>query len=90
MSNDPSVAADAVSLLVTFLVTWWPMLVVIALMIIFMRRFMPRRGELRSSQYLALHLEEQKRHNEALEKILDRIVPASARNDITASSTNQQ
>jgi ATP-dependent Zn protease len=83
MSNDPP-------LIISLLVNWAPFLMLIAVWIFFIRRYSPRRGELKNSQYLALCLDEQKRHNQALEKILDRIVPASARNDITASSPNQQ
>jgi hypothetical protein len=86
MSNGSSISADIIGLLAN----WAPLLLLIAVWIIFIRRYMPRRGEMRNSQYLALYLEEQKRHNQALEKILDRIVPASATHDIPASGTKQQ
>ena len=83
MSNEPP-------LIISLLINWAPMLILIGAWIFFMRRYSPRRGELRNSQYLALHLEEQKRHNQALEKILERIAPASSRHDMTASGPNQQ
>jgi len=83
MSSDPP-------LIISLLLSWGPMLLLIAVWIFFTRRYMPRRGELRHSQYLALCLEEQKRHNEALEKILDHIVPASAPYDIPANGPKQQ
>jgi hypothetical protein len=83
MSNDSP-------LIINLLVSWAPFLLLIAVWIFFMRRYSPRPGELRSGQYLALHLEEQKRHNQALEKILDRIVPVSSQHDMTASGTRPQ
>lgn len=78
MSEDSSVGASIISLLLT----WAPMLLLIGVFVFYAR---PRRGELRNTQYLALCLEEQKRHNQFLEKILDRIVPASSRHDMTES-----
>jgi hypothetical protein len=66
MSND----APAI---ISVIVSWGPMLLLIAVWIFFMRKYLPRRGELRNNQYLTASLEEQKRHNEALEKILAEI-----------------
>ncbi|MGO9486386.1 MAG: hypothetical protein ACLPX9_17715 [Rhodomicrobium sp.] len=54
------------------LVAWGPMLLIVAVWIFFMVRFM-KRGGLTTLQYYDQLLQEQKRHNEALEKILARL-----------------
>lgn len=60
MSNNTALAAT----LVDWLVNWFPMLLLIAVWVFFMRRmYRPDSPQQRA-------LAEQKRHNEALEKIL--------------------
>jgi ATP-dependent Zn protease len=58
--------------IVEVLINWFPMLLLIAVWIYFMRGFRGRGG-LNCSQYYELFLAEQKRNNEALEKILARL-----------------
>jgi ATP-dependent Zn protease len=58
--------------IVEILINWFPMLLLIAVWIYFMRTFRGRGG-LTSMQYCEQMLQEQKRHNEALETILTRI-----------------
>jgi cell division protease FtsH len=57
---------------IEILINWFPMLLLIAVWIYMMRGFRGRGG-LTYSQYQTQILAEQKRHNEALEKILARL-----------------
>lgn len=52
-------------------VSWFPMLLLIAVWIFFMRQL--RSGSSPSNKYLADLLVEQRRHNEMLEKLLTQI-----------------
>jgi hypothetical protein len=58
--------------LIELLINWFPILLLIAVWIYFMRRY-NGGGKLSTPQYFEQFLLEQKRHNEALEKILARI-----------------
>ncbi len=58
--------------LIEVFVNWFPMLLLIGVWIYFMRRF-GGRGKLTTSEYYEQFLQEQKRNNEALEKILARL-----------------
>ena len=82
MSGDFSVFGAAATLLahfwpmliVTVLIQWVPMLALIGVYVYTMRKYLgPRRNGMPDSDYLSALLQEQKRHNEALEKILARM-----------------
>jgi hypothetical protein len=61
-------------LIVNILVQWAPMLALIGVYVYTMRKYLgPRRNGMPDSDYLSALLQEQKRHNEALEKILARM-----------------
>jgi hypothetical protein len=61
------------------LINWFPMLLLIGVWIFFMSRVgWLRRGRLTNFDYMEQMLQETKRHNEALEKILSRIEPRSS------------
>ena len=65
---------DLVPSLIGVLVNWAPMLLLIGVWVYFMRKYLGgRRGGMTNNEYLALLLQEEKRHNEALEKILVRL-----------------
>ncbi len=62
--------------IVEILINWFPMLLLIAVWAIFMISFVRRskgRSGLTAVQICEQQLQEQKRHNEALEKILARL-----------------
>jgi hypothetical protein len=61
-------------LIVSILIQWMPMLLLIGVYVYTMRKYLgPRRNSTAGNDYLSALLQEQKRHNEALEKILARI-----------------
>jgi cell division protease FtsH len=64
--------ANQVPSLIEILINWFPILLLIAVWIFFMLRY-TGGGKLSPGQYYAQFLQEQKRHNEALEKILARL-----------------
>ncbi len=65
MTNQTPVIIDV-------LVSWFPMLLLIGVWVYFMRR-LGGGGKLTTSEYYEQFLREQKRSNEALEKILARL-----------------